>query len=96
MKQYSFTDYFENEVLVHFLTESLNMKLKYYKETDSLYIDFLSTPSVSTTEVSEGVALDYDSNGNLTGIDVDNASKKIDLNEVILSSLPPAVQAQIA
>jgi len=72
------------------------MKLKYYKETDSIYIDLLSTPSTSTTEISDGIMLDYDNNGNLTGIDIDNASKKIDLSEVILSSLPSGLQAQTA
>jgi uncharacterized protein YuzE len=81
---------------MHFRIEVLNMKLKYYKETDSIYIDLLSTPSASTTEISEGVMLDYDNNGNLTGIDIDNASKKIDLSEVILSSLPAGLQAQPA
>ncbi len=77
---------------MHFLTEDLNMKLKYYKETDSIYIDLLSTPSASTTEISAGVMLDYDENGNLTGIDIDNASTKIDLNEVVLSSLPTGIK----
>ena len=68
------------------------MKLKYYKETDSLYIDLSSKPSVETREISEGIALDYDADGNLAGIDIDNASSKIDLHEVILSSMPAELQ----
>jgi uncharacterized protein YuzE len=35
-----------------------------------------------------GVVLDYDSNGNIVGIDIDNASLKIDLKKVILSKIP--------
>lgn len=81
---------------MHSQIEGLNMKIKYYKETDSLYIDLLSTPSVSTTEISEGIMLDYDQKGNLTGIDIDNASKKIDLSEIILSSLPAGLKTQPA
>ena len=68
------------------------MKLTYYPETDSLYIDLSSKPSVESKEVSEGVVLDYDAEGNLAGIDIDNASKKLELKELILSRLPGEVQ----
>ncbi len=67
------------------------MKLNYYKETDTLYIDLSSKPGVETREISEGVALDYDSDGNLVGIDIDNASKKVDLQEISLSKLPAEI-----
>ena len=72
------------------------MKLKYYRETDSLYIDLSSKPSAESKEISEGVVLDYDAGGNLVGIDIDNASRKIDLKEVILSKLPAEVEALTA
>jgi uncharacterized protein YuzE len=58
------------------------MKLNYYEETDSLYIDLSSKKSVDSKEVSEGVVLDYDGEGNIVGIDIDNASKKLDLKEI--------------
>ncbi len=69
------------------------MKLNYYRETDSLYIDFSTKPSSETREISEGVLLDYDADGNLVGVDIDNASSKIDLKEIILSKLPAEVEA---
>ncbi len=72
------------------------MKLKYYRDTDSLYIDLLSRPSADSREISEGVVLDYDAGGTLVGIDIDNASRKIDLKEVILSKLPLEVEAVTA
>lgn len=68
------------------------MKLNYHAETDSLYIDLSETVSVETREVSEGVALDYDAAGNLVGIDIDNASRKIQLERLIVSNLPAAVE----
>ncbi|MCL0030061.1 DUF2283 domain-containing protein [Dehalococcoidia bacterium] len=68
------------------------MKLNYYPDTDSLYIDLTSMPSTQSQEVSEGVVLDYDSEGNLVGIDIDNASKKLDLKEMSLSKLPIELQ----
>ncbi len=72
------------------------MKLKYYQETDSLYIDLSSKPSAETREISEGIVLDYDADGNLAGIDIDNASNKMDLHEVTLSSMPSDLHTQIA
>ena len=68
------------------------MKLNYYRDTDSLYIDLLSRPSADSREISEGVVLDYDAAGTLVGIDIDNASRKIDLKEVILSKIPSEVE----
>jgi uncharacterized protein YuzE len=64
------------------------MKLTYYPETDSLYIDLSSQPSTDSREVSEGIVLDYDEQGNLVGIDIDNARNKLDLNELVLQHLP--------
>ncbi len=64
------------------------MKMSYYPETDSLYIDLVDHSSTESREVSEGVVLDYDADGNLVGIDIDNASKKLDLSELTLSRLP--------
>jgi uncharacterized protein YuzE len=68
------------------------MRLNYYPDTDSLYIDLSERPSVETREISDGVNLDYDSGGALVGIDIDNASAKLALQEVVLSKLPTAVQ----
>jgi uncharacterized protein YuzE len=64
------------------------MKIAYYPDTDSMYIDLSLKDSVESKEVSPGVVLDYDSNGNITGIDIDNASKKLDLQELTLSKIP--------
>ena len=72
------------------------MKLNYYPETDSLYIDLLEQPSVESREISEGVVLDYDDRGNLVGIDIDNASRKVELKRLILSKLPGKVETAAA
>ena len=72
------------------------MKLNYHPETDSLYIDLSERPSTESREISEGVVLDYDSAGNLVGIDIDNASLKVDLKKLTLSRLPGIVQTDSA
>ncbi len=71
-----------------FQTGDLKMKINYYPETDSLYIDLSEKPSVDSLEVSEGVVIDYDDKGQIAGIDIDNAKNKLNLQELILSKLP--------
>jgi uncharacterized protein YuzE len=69
------------------------MKINYYPETDSLYIDLSEKTSTESKEISEGVVLDYDSEGNLVGIDIDNASAKVQLKELSLRKLPADIDA---
>ncbi len=71
------------------------MKLNYYPETDSLYIDLTATAGTESREVSEGIVLDYDAEGNLVGIDIDNASEKLDFKELILGGLPKETRVQV-
>ena len=72
------------------------MKLNYHPDTDSLYIDLSEKTSVETREISAGILLDYDADGNLVGIDIDNASSKVQLKELILSKLPSKVETVAA
>jgi uncharacterized protein YuzE len=69
------------------------MKLNYYPETDSLYIDLSEKSSAESKEISEGIVLDYDAEGNLVGIDIDNASTKVHLKELSLRKLPADIRA---
>ena len=64
------------------------MKLNYYAETDSLYIDLSERPSAESKEVAPGVILDFDDTGALVGIDIDHASKLLDLTTLETSSVP--------
>ena len=68
------------------------MKVNYHPETDSLYIDLSEQPSAESREISEGVVLDYDESGKLVGIDIDNASRKVDLRRFVVSRIPAPVE----
>jgi len=72
------------------------MKINYYPDTDSLYIDLSSKTSSESLEISEGIVLDYDEHNNFVGIDIDNATKKLDLSELILTKLPTKVERMVA
>ena len=68
------------------------MKLNYHLDTDSLYIDLSEHSSVESREISEGIVLDYDAAGHLVGIDIDNASRKVQLERLVLSGLPSEIE----
>jgi uncharacterized protein YuzE len=72
------------------------MKLNYYPETDSLYIELSAKASVNTLEVAEGLLIDLGKDGAIVGIDIDNASKKTDLDELTLSKIPANIFAKAA
>ena len=69
------------------------MKLNYYPETDSLYIALSPNPSADSNEVAEGVVLDFDADGRLVGIDIDNASHKLDLHKLKTERIPVPANA---
>ena len=56
------------------------MKLHYYPETDSLYVEFKSGPGAETREVSDGLNVDLDAAGDAVGFDIDRASQRLDLS----------------
>ncbi len=64
------------------------MIFHYYPETDSLYIELSENPSTDSQEVAPNVVLDFDAEGNLVGIDLDHASKFVNLSRLEAKSLP--------
>ena len=67
---------------VRFVACPVNMKITYYPETDSLYVDLSERTSVDSHEVAPGVVLDFDAAGNLVGIDIDRASEIVNLSRL--------------
>ena len=64
------------------------MRLHYYPETDYLYIDLSEKSSADSKEIAPGVMLDFDSEGNLVGIDIDRASQVVNLASLKANALP--------
>ena len=64
------------------------MRLHYYPETDSLYIDLSEKSSADSKEIAPGVMLDFDGEGNLVGIDIDRASRVVNLASLEANALP--------
>ncbi|HUZ66265.1 MAG TPA: DUF2283 domain-containing protein [Beijerinckiaceae bacterium] len=63
------------------------MKLHYYPETDSLYIELKPEPGAETREVASGLNVDLDAQGDVVGFDIDHASR-LDLSTLETVALP--------
>jgi uncharacterized protein YuzE len=70
------------------------MKLHYYPETDSLYIELSSVPGRESREIVEGLVIDLDADGNVVGLDIDHASRKLDLSKIETVALPQITAAE--
>lgn len=70
------------------------MKVTYYPDTDSLYIDLSEQTSVDSREVSAGVVLDYGEGGRLVGVDTDYARGKVQLDRLVVTRLPAEVETK--
>ena len=64
------------------------MKLHYYPETDSLYVEFKTGPGAETREVSDGLNVDLDADGSVVEFDTDHASRRLDLSTLETEALP--------
>jgi uncharacterized protein YuzE len=64
------------------------MKLNYYKDSDSLYIDLSPIASSDSKEIADGLVVDFDDAGHIVGIDIQHASERIDLSSIESQHLP--------
>jgi len=64
------------------------MLFQYFPDNDMLYIKLIEGVSTESEEIVPGVVLDFDANNRLVGVEVEDASKLIDLTRLELRSLP--------
>jgi uncharacterized protein YuzE len=64
------------------------MTFEYHRESDMLYIRLVPGTSAESEEVSPGVVLDYDAHNQVVGIEIEDASRKIDLTRLEINALP--------
>jgi uncharacterized protein YuzE len=67
------------------------LKLHYYPETDSLYIELKAEPGADNREVADGLNVDLDAKGEVVGFDIDHASQRLDLSTLETIALPVRV-----
>ena len=64
------------------------MRLSYDPKTDSLYIHLTERPSIESDEVANGIVLDFAEDGALVGIDVQHASRQVDISRLLIDNMP--------
>ena len=57
------------------------MKIQYFTDTDTLYIEFQARPVAETKDLDENTVLDVDADGNVCAITVEHASKRAGIPE---------------
>ncbi len=67
------------------------MQFNYYAETDMLYIALREKASVESEEIRPGLVIDFDEEGKVVGIEVEDASKQADLSSLQAFSFPNQV-----
>ncbi len=63
------------------------MKMSYFEDTDTLYIEFREDSVVETKDLDENTILDLDAKGNIIAITVEHASKHTDVRHLSLSGI---------
>ncbi|OGA21558.1 MAG: hypothetical protein A3H34_03565 [Betaproteobacteria bacterium RIFCSPLOWO2_02_FULL_67_19] len=58
------------------------MKIRYFRDTDTLYIEFRQAPVAETRDLDEDTQIDVDTGGNICAITVEHASRRADLPAV--------------
>ncbi len=55
------------------------MRIKYFLDTDTLYIEFRATKVAETKDLDENTLLDLDKDGNICAITVEHAKDRADI-----------------
>lgn len=63
------------------------MKVQYFSDTDTLYIEFSRDDIVETRELDENTMLDVDAQGKVCAITFEHASERTDLNQLEVTGL---------
>lgn len=64
------------------------MIFEYYPETDMLYIKLSDGTSTESEEIAPGVLLDFDEHNRVIGVEIEDASKLVDLSRLELRAFP--------
>jgi len=63
------------------------MKVSYFDDTDTLYIEFKNVEVSETKDLDENTILDLDAQGNILGITMEHASTRTDISSLQLSGI---------
>ena len=59
------------------------MKIKYFDDTDTLYIELRDLEIAETRDLDENATLDVDAEGNMLALTIEHASARTDLRVIV-------------
>jgi uncharacterized protein YuzE len=63
------------------------MKVRYFEETDTLYIEFRDRPIAESRDLDENTVLDVDADGNVCAITMEHASERTDVERLTVEGI---------
>ena len=64
------------------------MKVKYFEDTDTLYITFRSNAPIETRDLDENTLIDLDEKGRVCSITIEHAQERVGDPEVQFERIP--------
>jgi uncharacterized protein YuzE len=71
------------------------MKVHYYSDTDTLYLDLSDAESEDTIECTRDMVIDLDGDGKPVGIEIEHASEMVELSKISTKGLEIAVEPEL-
>ncbi len=69
------------------------MKIKYFADTDTLYVQFNDKEVIETKDLDQNTLVDIDKSGNLVGMTIEHASQSATLSEFTFQQMNPGFSA---
>lgn len=63
------------------------MKIRYFADTDTLYIEFRGDGIVATRDLDENTTMELDAEGNVLALTLEHASERTDINQLVLEGI---------
>jgi len=68
------------------------MNIVYFEETDSLYIELVPENPTGAWEIAPGIIINYAESGQTVGIEIDQASERVNLDSLKVGNFPGVVE----
>jgi len=72
------------------------MKIEYSKDVDALYVRLREAKIVDSMDIEEGVTVDLDDKGHIVGLEILDASEKLELSDLVNISIENLPIAKVA
>ena len=66
------------------------MKIKYFQDTDTLYIEFRPAQVAETKDLDENTLIDVDRDGNICGMTIEHASERAEIPKFSYEQISPS------